>query len=67
VDREQQTSPLSDNPSMLTQLLARRDKYNLSTTDVVSIMTDLIIGGVDTVSSHAVLGAFTRSLTPFCV
>lgn len=41
---------------MLTQLLARRDKYNLSTTDVVSIMTDLIIGGVDTVSSRAVFG-----------
>ncbi len=68
MDREQQTRPLSDSASMLAQLLARRDKYNLSTTDVVSIMTDLVIGGVDTVSCRAVFGrVYSESNALLCL
>ena len=35
--------------TVLCQLLERKEKYNLKLEDVISIMTDLIIGGVDTV------------------
>ena len=36
--------------TVLCQLLERRDKFNLKLEDFISIMTDLIIGGVDTVT-----------------
>ncbi len=50
MERERQAKQTHNDETMLTQLLERRKKYNLTMTDIVSIVTDLIIGGVDTVS-----------------
>lgn len=36
--------------TILGQFLSRREKYNLELADIVSIMTDLLIAGVDTTS-----------------
>lgn len=46
-DLRAQTEDTSN--TILSHLLCRRGKYNLELTDVVTIMTDLIIGGVDSV------------------
>lgn len=39
----------SEKRTVLKEFLARKEKYGLTIQDVVSIMTDFLIGGVDTV------------------
>jgi hypothetical protein len=34
----------------LSQFLENQNKYNIQLDDIVAIMTDLLLGGVDTVS-----------------
>ncbi len=38
--------------SLLSLLLERKDMHNLEKEDVIAILTDLIIGGVDTVNIY---------------
>ena len=40
-----------EKETLLSKLLERRHKYSLSMLDVTAIMTDLLIGGVDTTST----------------
>ena len=40
--------------SVLIQILERREKYGLEMDDVVGSITDLILGGVDTVKKNLI-------------
>ena len=44
------TNPLKKQ-TFLGQMLDKREKYNLELNDIVAVMCDLIIGGVDTTST----------------
>ena len=49
INQAQKQLQISQKNTILCQLLEKMEKYNLNQDDVISIMTDLIIGGVDTV------------------
>jgi len=46
--------------TILSRFLERKDKYGLEVDDIVSIMIDLMIAGVDTVSFHPVFYIFFK-------
>jgi hypothetical protein len=48
-DLDTNTSKLSKN-NILSQTLERREKYGLSMKEIVALMADLLIGGVDSVN-----------------